>query len=98
MSFPQEGYFAKKIIAYGEEMYADFLHQSRGPVNVTYHDNSIVLPYQGVDIEYETLVIVIQLLFVTHILFYRWNPLKIKALSHMLTYAHHQLLHVKYFQ
>ena len=85
MSFPQEGYFAKKIIAYGEEMYADFLHQSRGPVNVTYHDNSIVLPYQGVDIEYETLVIVIQLLFVTHMLFCRWKLLNMIALPHVLT-------------
>ena len=57
MSFPREGYSANKCITYGEEMYDNFSRQPRGPVNIAYHDNSIVLTMPGVDIEYEGLVI-----------------------------------------
>ena len=48
MSFPREGYSADKFIAYGEEVYNNFSRQTRGPVNVAYHDNSIVLTVSGV--------------------------------------------------
>ena len=56
-------------------MYDDFSRQPKGPVNVASHDNSVVLFHtRGLILCMEDLlwlVMVIQLLFIGHILFYR---------------------------
>ena len=70
MTFPREGYSANKFISFGEEVYDDFSRQPEGPVNVAFHDTSIVLTMSGgwhcVWKTCHAFVMVVQLLFIAH--------------------------------
>ena len=59
MNFPHEGYYASKFIVYGEEVHDYFSREPREPVNVMYHNNSIVLTISGVDFVFGKLFMVI---------------------------------------
>ena len=47
MSFPRKGYSANKFFAYAEGLQDYFSREERGPLHISYHDNSIVLTMSG---------------------------------------------------